>query len=278
MRYPAVSGAFYPNSADSLRRDVDSFLSRARKEVDECEGVRAIVCPHAGYIYSGFTAAHSFVAAKKALGKENTTVIMVGPNHTGLGKMISVSFEDWDTPIGRSLNDVQVAGAIIKASAVIQRDEGAHLQEHSLEVQLPFLQRINPKTRIVPICMMDQTLQASREVGKVINQIVEDERFKDRNFVVLASSDFTHMQSGKDAQRMDSGPLRSIEKMDDEEFQKEVFEKDISICGHGPIASIIEYCRLSGVKNSKLLRYTNSGRETDGDEERVVAYASIVFW
>jgi AmmeMemoRadiSam system protein B len=278
MRRAAVAGAFYTNNVKELEQQVDSFLNKVESIVEIREDARAIVCPHAGFVYSGFTAAHSFAAARKVLEKKNTTVILVGPNHTGLGEMISVSAQNWSTPLGEIGVDLEVSKAFVDSSPFIQRDELAHLQEHSLEVQLPFLQRINSKIRIVCICMMDQSIDASREVGKRIFEIVNDLRFEDRNFVVLASSDFTHMESGEIAKKLDSGPIKSIEKMDDEKLQDEVVSKAISICGHGPIAAIIEYCRLSGVKNSKLLKYTNSGIETGTDEKQVVAYASFVFY
>ena len=275
MRFPAVANAFYPAIANSLERDVDSFLVKAREEVKSVDAL-AIICPHAGYIYSGQTAAYSFASIENLLKKENTTVVLIGPNHTGLGKIVSVSFDDWKTPIGTSMCDVSLAGAIIKQNPMIERDEQAHMQEHSLEVQLPFLQKINPKIRVVCICLGSQAINVDKIVGKAVFDACLDEKFSDRNIVLLASSDFTHQESGERAAKLDSGPTESIKKLDNDALMQEVEEKRISICGAGAIAAVIEYCKLKGAKSAEILRYTNSGKETNGDESSVVAYASFV--
>lgn len=276
MRYEAVCGTFYQAPAQGLTRQVDSFLANARKEVKQIDA-KAIVCPHAGYMYSGQAAAYSFASVEAKLKKENTTVVMIGPNHTGMGEMISVSFDTWRTPIGKSEADLKLAGAIIKKDMLISKNEVAHLREHSLEVQLPFLQRINPKIKIVPICLGAQDFEVARRVAKAVFEACAQKEFENRNIVVLASSDFTHYESGEAAKKMDAMPLEYIRQMNSYEFEREVQERDLSICGHGAIAAAMEYAKLAGAKEGRVLKYTNSGIESCGGEEKVVSYASIAF-
>ncbi len=274
MRYPAVSGSFYPSPAATLQRQVDGFLALARKSVPS-RSCKALIVPHAGYIYSGLTAAHSFAAAEHQLRESNTTIILIGPNHTGLGNPIAVSFEDWKTPIGKSETDLPLAGAIIKSNPAITKNEAAHLAEHSIEVQLPFLQSINPNAKIVAICMTWQDDDSAKMLAKAIYDASRQPAFAGRNLLVIASSDFTHYESGEQAQALDSQPLEFIKALQATAFEEEVESAGLSICGHGPIAVALHYAKLAGAKKAQLLRYTNSGKETDGDETKVVAYASF---
>ncbi|VVB57427.1 Memo-like protein [uncultured archaeon] len=281
MRHPAVAGPFYPGTPATLQRAVDELLKNARQEL-KASGpksrppFKAILCPHAGYVYSGLTAALSFAAAEKQLQLPNTTVIILGPNHTGLGNPLSVSFEDWKTPVGTSSTDLPLAGAIIKSNAAITKNEAAHLAEHSIEVQLPFLQTINPQAKIVAICMGWQDDAMAKMLAKSIFDATRQKEFSDRNLLLLASSDFTHYQSGEQARRLDAQPLEFIKALQGTLFEEEVEASDLSICGHGPIAVALHYSKLAGAKKAELLRYTNSGKETNGDEGQVVAYASFV--
>lgn len=275
MRYPAVAGQFYTDSPNGLTRQVDSFLAEARKEVKESTWIA--IAPHAGYVYSGKTAALTFAALEKSLKKKNTTVIILGPNHTGLGDPVSVSFDDWKTPIGISKTDLRLAGAIIQNCVMITKNELAHFREHSIEVMLPFLQRINPSAKIVAICLGMQEEKVSAQVGRAIFEACEKKEFEDRNIVVLASSDFTHYESGDRAKMMDKMPLEFIKQLDSAQFEREIVDNDVSICGHGPIVVAIEFAKLAGKGRGKVLRYTNSGLESGGDESQVVAYASIIF-
>ncbi len=275
MRYPAVSGSFYPAQPANLQRMVDAFLAKAKKEVKPRKCI-SIIVPHAGYIYSGQTAAYSFAAAEEILKRPNTTAIFIGPNHTGLGNPISVSFDDWKTPIGTTSTDLPLAGAIIKSLSIITKNEGAHLMEHSIEVQLPFLQTINAKAKMVAICMGRQDGPTAKLVGEAIAKTIARPEFSDRNILLIASSDFTHYESGENARAHDAQPLEFIKALAADEFEQEVEASALSICGHGPIAAVIHASKLLGAKSASLLRYTNSGKETNGDESQVVAYASFV--
>jgi AmmeMemoRadiSam system protein B len=269
MRYPAVAGAFYPSSASQLRQDAQGYLSEAAKAVSPLPRL-AIVCPHAGYAYSGLCAAYSFAACSNWSAKGLTAVI-IGPNHTGAGTPISVSFDDWKTPLGEVKCDTLLAEAIVEGGKIARRDEAAHFSEHSSEVQLPFLQLCAPQAKAVCICMGYQDFDAAADLGKAIFNAVKKTK---RNTIVIASSDFTHYESAESARKKDMPAIERLLALDDEGFEKMADSRLLSICGHGPIAAALHYAVLSGAKKCELLRYTNSG-ETTGDEASVVAYASL---
>lgn len=271
MRYPVVAGSFYPLSKSELESAVKGYIANARVKKREAFGG---ISPHAGYIYSGQTAAYTFATIGN-LTKPNTTVVFIGPNHTGMGSPLSISLEDWQTPLGVSQCDKELAKEIKKKSHLLDLDELAHRSEHSIEVQLPFLQLINPKAKIVPICMMRQDLESSLDVGKAVYEASKSEVGKRREIIAIASSDFTHYEQAEIARKKDSAALELIKQLKYEEFQKLVKDFNLSICGHGPIAAMLYYAKLCGAKSADVLKYSNSG-ETSGDYFQVVGYASAV--
>lgn len=270
MRYPAVAGSFYTSAPSSLRGEVKGFLEDAAKKVDAKERL-AIVCPHAGYVYSGACAAYSYAACSNWERKDLTAVI-IGPNHTGEGTPISVSFDDWKTPLGEIKCDAALAEAVVKNGKIARRDELAHAGEHSSEVQVPFLQMCAPGARMVGICMGVQDIASAQDLGKAVFEAVKKTA---RDVIVIASSDFTHYEDAEVAKKKDDEAIKKLLKLDEEGFEGLCDEKNLSICGHGPIAAAMHYAKLSGAKKCELLKYTNSGEET-GDESSVVAYASLV--
>ena len=269
MRFPAVAGAFYTSSPPSLREEVKRYIADAAKEVNAEERV-AIICPHAGYQYSGRCAAYSYAAASNWSAK-NLTAIIIGPNHTGVGTPISVSFDDWKTPLGEVKCDVALAQAITDADKMARRDETAHLNEHSSEVQVPFLQVAAPTARMVGICMGWQDIGAAETLGNAIFAAVKKTK---KNVIVIASSDFTHYEPAEMARKKDLPAIDFLLKLDEAGFEEVVEERALTICGHGPIAAAMHYAKLCGAKRCELLKYTNSGEAT-GDEKSVVAYAAL---
>ncbi len=269
MRYPAVAGSFYSSSASALKSEVMRYLSEAGKQVKRKERL-AIVCPHAGYVYSGKCAAYSYAACSNWKA-DWLTAIVIGPNHTGLGTPISVSFEDWKTPVGIVKCDAELADAIVKAGKIARKDELGHLREHSSEVQLPFLQEACPNASFVGICMGVQDLLCAQDLGKAIFEAVKKTK---RNAIVIASSDFTHYEPADSAKKKDMAAIERMLTLDEAGFESLVEEKDLSICGHGPIAAAMHYAALAGAKKCELLKYTNSG-EASGDFSQVVAYAAL---
>jgi len=269
MRYPAVAGAFYPAFPSQLREEVKGYLADAAREVKAAERL-AIVCPHAGYVYSGRCAAYSFAACSNWKAKEITAII-IGPNHTGAGTPISVSFDDWKTPLGEARCDTEMAKAIVENDRMSRRDESAHFSEHSSEVQLPFLQACAPHARMVGVCMGWQDMGAAENVGRAVFAAVKK---TGRNAIVIASSDFTHYEPAEKARQKDMAAIGFLLKMDEAGFEEAVEERSLTICGHGPIAAAMHYAKLAGAKKCELLRYTSSGEAT-GDNGSVVAYASL---
>lgn len=269
MRYPAVAGSFYTSAPSSLRSEVKGYLTEAAKEVKAKERL-AIACPHAGYMYSGACAAYSYAACSN-WAKKDLTAIIIGPNHTGMGMPVSVSFDDWKTPLGEIKCDAALADAIVKAGKVARRDELAHMNEHSSEVQVPFLQLCAPDAKMVGICMGWQDIATAQDLGKAVFEAVKKTK---RNAIVIASSDFTHYEAADAAKKKDGAAIAKLLALDEVDFEEMCEERGLSICGHGPIAAAMHYAKLAGAKSCELLKYTNSG-EASGDFAHVVAYASL---
>jgi hypothetical protein len=225
-----------------------------------------LVCPHAGYIYSGPVAAKSYFELARD-GKPDKIVI-IGPNHTGAGSGVSMMSEGiWETPLGQAEIDSETAGAISKESDIIDLDDHAHLHEHSIEVQLPFLQYVlKTKFDFVPICMMMQDLETSAEVGEAVGRAL-----KGKNALIIASSDMTHYESADSAKRKDRLAIDAILALDDAKLQETVESHRISMCGHGPVASMIAASKALDAKTAQLLGYSTSGDIT-GDNIEVVGY------
>ncbi len=269
MREPSVAGMFYSASEASLKSEVNAYLEKAAKEVKQKQRL-AIVCPHAGYVYSGQAAAYSFACCSNWKEKE-VTAIIIGPNHTGIGAPMSVSFDDWKTPLGISRCNTGLAGEIINSSKIAENDELAHLREHSCEVQLPFLQAICPTAKIVCICMGMQGISYAQDLGKAVFDAIKKQK---ENVIVIASSDFTHYETAEAAKAKDMPAINQLVGLDEKGFEEIIQKKSITACGHSPIAAALYYSKLAGAKKCELLKYTNSG-ETTGDYSSVVAYAAL---
>jgi len=267
---PAAAGSFYPKDKEAIEKMVANCIAGAKPYIKK-KACYAGVSPHAGFMYSGVPAACTFLSIKEL--KDAETVVIIGPNHTGLGGQISISAEDWAMPIGTFKNDLEFGREIVEASNFVKPDEDAHRAEHSIEVQLPFLQAVNPNARIVPICMMEQSLEGARDVAE---GILAAEQKLGRKIVAIASSDFSHYISSEDAKLEHDGALGHIQNLDVPGFQKDVRANQWSICGYGPISAAALYSQKKGSKKALELMYIDSGEAT-GDYSRVVGYASIVF-
>ncbi|MGC8848880.1 MAG: AmmeMemoRadiSam system protein B [Candidatus Bathyarchaeia archaeon] len=278
VRKPCQAGVFYPRSREELAAEIERCfthrLGPGELPKTLIHGPRRIVgvlSPHAGYMYSGPVAAFSY----KALAEdgEPETAVILGPNHTGMGSGVSIMNEgEWETPMGRVEVDSETANAIVEASKIIDVDDEAHRLEHSIEVQVPFLQYLyDGRVKIVPLCMMMQDMETSVEVGSAIF-----EASKDRNITVIASSDMTHYEPQRIAERKDKKALDMIESMNIEGLYQAIEGENISMCGYGPVAALMQYARASGVERASIEAYKTSGDIT-GDFGAVVGYASAVF-
>jgi len=262
MRAPAVSGQFYPRSFNDLERQI----SRCFEKVPSGEKpVLGAVVPHAGYIYSGNTAAYVYSVLPKA-----DTFVLIGPNHTGLGSPIAVSSEKWSTPLGEVSSDIEFIKALPKR--IIDMDENAHMHEHSIEVQLPFLQYRFSDFKIVSICLGMQDKETAFDVGM---EIAEAVRKVNKKVVVIASSDFSHYKREKVAREDDAYFISSILEMDIPGFYRKLYEREATVCGYGPISAMLAATKALGAKKASLLKYSTSGDVT-GDLAAVVGYAGIV--
>ncbi len=272
IRRPAVSGMFYAGTARELEEQIEWCY---RHEVGpgtiprvNSKGLReivAIVVPHAGYYYSGPVAAHAY----KELADDGIcdTAVILGPNHTGYGYPVSLWVGDgWSTPLGEVEIDKKLAQKLL--GTVIKADETAHIHEHSIEVQLPWLQYLYKKVKIVPITMLAQDLETARSVGKAISQAGD-------NSIIIASTDFTHYEPHSVAMEKDSLVIESIVALDEEELYKRCERLGCTMCGYGPVASAIVAAKEMRGKKASLLKYATSG-DTSGDFSRVVGYGSIV--
>ena len=276
VRSPCQAGAFYSGTKSSLTKQIEicfrhKFGPGKLPEVNRNgkRSIVALVCPHAGYMYSGAVAANSYYALAGD-GVPQTCVIL-GPNHTGMGSGVSIMMEGaWETPLGVSSIDTETAKKIQQQTKMIDIDESAHRLEHSIEVQLPFLQYVyGLNLKFVPVCMMMQDLTTSIEVGEAVSNAVDG-----MNTVVIASSDMTHYESQTAASKKDRLVIESILSLDEESLQKVVESQSISMCGYGPVTAAVRAAKLLGAKTASLLSYKTSGDVT-GDTSSVVGYASI---
>ena len=271
-RKPAVSGMFYAGTARELEEQIEwcykHELGPGVMPQVNSEGLRkivAIVVPHAGYYYSGPVAAHAY----KELADDGIfdTAVILGPNHTGYGYPVSVwAGAAWNTPLGEVEINETLAQSLL--GGVIKADETAHIHEHSIEVQLPWLQHLYKKVKIVPITMLTQDIETARTVGKVISQA-------DGNLILIASSDFTHYEPHSVAVEKDGSVIEAIVALDEEELYERCERLNCTMCGYGPVASAIVAAKEMKAKRASLLKYATSG-DTSGDFSRVVGYASIV--
>jgi hypothetical protein len=257
IRACAVAGMFYPRDPHHLEQLLEKFFRGKEPGLD----ARGIVAPHAGYPYSGEVAAWAYSAIPASFAG---TFILIGPSHRGF--RTSTSHVPWETPLGIVDNDPGIASALD-----IEADEISHQDEHSLEVQVPFIKYRFPRARIVPILMGDQDY---RSAGFLAEQVLESIRKTNRDDVrFVASSDFSHYVPAARARENDRYAIGALESLDVPEFYRRVAEKKVSACGVGPIAAVCQACRALGARSGKLLCYATSGDVT-GDPT-VVGYGAI---
>lgn len=230
-----------------------------------------LICPHAGYVYSGPVAANAY--SRLASDGAPSLFVILGPNHYGVGSGVAVMESGvWRTPLGDVAIDTETAREIVRKSGIIDIDESAHGYEHSIEVQLPFLQYIYGSSfKFVPICFLMQDLDTCREVGETLA-----ETLKDKKAVIIASTDMTHYESQRRAVEKDKRAIDAIAKLDEELLYSVLDSYNISACGYGPVTALITAAKKAGVKEAELLSYKTSGDVT-GDTSAVVGYAAFAF-
>ncbi|MCK4320638.1 AmmeMemoRadiSam system protein B [Candidatus Bathyarchaeota archaeon] len=278
IRHPSQAGAFYAGTAQSLKAQIEGCFThrfgpgKLPKVVEDgLRNVVGLICPHAGYMYSGPVAAHAYYNLA-ADGKPDVVVIF-GPNHTGRGSALALMNEGvWRTPLGDVEIDTLTAKQIVDESRIVDVDDSAHTFEHSIEVQLPFLQYLYGSTfKFVPICFLMQDLESSREVGRAVAKALSG-----KNSLIIASTDMTHYEPHEQAQRKDKMAIDAVAKMDEELYYSTVKSQNISTCGYGPTVAVLTAAKLLGAKRAQLLCYKTSG-DVISDFSSVVGYASMSF-
>jgi len=268
MRRPTVAGTFYAGDERSLRNQIEScFLGplgpgKLPKIGSAKRRILGGMAPHAGYVFSGMIAAHLYSRiAEDGLPK---TFVILGPNHTGRGSGLAITTQDFETPLGVVKVDRELAKAIRKD--LVDEDDEAHRGEHSIEVQLPFLQYLSSDIKFVPICMGFQDYEAAISVGNTIRDAI-----KSKDVVVIASTDMSHYVSKETAKRKDGMALEAIRAMDPKRLFEVVRDENISMCGYGPVMAMLTACAGG---RATVLKYATSG---DVQPMRdVVGYASAV--
>lgn len=266
IRRPVVAGQFYPGQPDQLESMVGEYLSKAGAKAKE----RTILAmtPHAGYIFSGPVAGQTLGQAN--LGK---TVLLLGPNHTGMGSRFAVwDAGTWELPGGGLRVNENLAAAVIKADTRLVADHAAHAREHSLEVVLPFLQAINPDTTIVPIAVGEPRLDALLEVGEAVGRVLADWK---QPVSMVVSSDMSHYVTHEEAKRRDSMALEPILALNPAEAYRVVRENGISMCGIMPMTVGLTAAKALNASKAELVAYATSG-EASGDYSQVVGYAGVL--
>jgi len=286
LRSPAVAGHFYKASPEALKKQVEGFLISGaikRKAI-------GIVVPHAGLIYSGSVAGAVYSSVELP-----DTIILIGPNHTGLGAGVSLMASgSWETPLGTVDIDEVFAASILSQSPRIHEDSLAHLREHSLEVQLPFIQYFKKKFKIVPIQMLDTRLETCLEVGKAIAEAIkvgarttggrdrptnqydnDNPKSAINQVLIVASSDMSHYEQADRAKEKDKKAIHAILNLDPDGLYRVVRDYEITMCGYGPTVAMLAAAKILGAAKAELIKYSNSG-ETSGDYDKVVGYAGIV--
>lgn len=263
LREPAVAGRFYPGSPARLSADVDAYLRP--------EGARAaasgLLAPHAGYTYSGAIAGEVYRRVEIP-----ARVVILGPNHTGLGAPAALwPGGRWRTPLGEVEVDRALTASLASAPGV-ELDDQAHLHEHSLEVQVPFLQRSRPEVAIAGLCLGPLTLAACEALGKAVGAAAGA-----AGALVVASSDMSHYISAASARARDRLAIERVLALDPAGLYEVVRRERISMCGFVPATVMLFAALEMGATAAELVRYGHSG-EVTGDDDQVVGYAAIRVW
>jgi len=263
-RQPAVADRFYPGSHSTLNRMIDQLTPKSSVQKEKAI---SLICPHAGYIYSGKLACETISSAEIP-----ERVIILGPNHHGLGDRVAVSTVDWNMPLGVVSVDREFSRKLTEYSPLISENDLSHLNEHSLEVQVPFLQRFGENFEIIPIALSQLRFSECQLVAEAITAAIKQ---ADSKVLLLASTDMSHYESRASATRKDKRALDKIEALDPHGLYQTVVKQNISMCGFIPVTITLLVSKQLGATTARLVGYTDSG-ETSKDLDQVVGYAGFI--
>jgi AmmeMemoRadiSam system protein B len=268
LRHPAVAGRFYPDDPEELRSEVHAYLSPADSK--DISPVRAIGCiaPHAGYMYSGHVAGAVFARIEIP-----RLCIVMCPNHTGMGCALSIMSEGaWETPLGEVAIQDNFAGALKRRFPALEEDTAAHRAEHAAEVELPFLQLLQPQLRFVPIALGTGRLEVLEQLGLALADVIVQHT---ERVLIIASSDMNHYESDAITRVKDHQAIERILTLDPHGLHEVVTQQNISMCGYGPTVAMLTAARQLGAKSAELVKYATSG-DISGDRNMVVGYAGVI--
>lgn len=274
-RSPYYAGSFYPKHTCDLIKLLHfcfnkSIFGPKKKQIINTK-IFGIIVPHGAYIFSGAISANAFFEIASL---NIDTFILIGPDHHGIGKRISVTSEGyWQTPLGDVLIDNTITNDLKRSCDFIEEDNIVHQIEHSLEIQVPFIQySFGNSFTIVPLLLRDQDIETSMLLGNLIAKYSAR-----KNVMIIASSCLTHYESNSSVQKKDFQLIKSIESLNIESFYESLMNLKASVCGYGAIASLMRAVQILGSKKGELLRYATSGDVTSDNKNTVVGYASIAF-
>jgi AmmeMemoRadiSam system protein B len=267
-RPPAVAGSFYEGTPERLRAQVEACFAVNPPPPAQKQRFIGAVVPHAGLVYSGHVA-----AAFYAIAELPKRFVILCPNHTGAGHFAAINREGaWRTPLGDVPIDTPLAEALMEETPLFAEDTRAHAREHSLEVQLPFLQHLLPEFTFVPICLGAHRFDYAEEAGRAIAAVLQEEQ---EPVGILASSDLNHYQDQRTTLRKDQLALDEVGKRDPRELWRVVEEHDVSMCGFIPTTAMLVAANILGATSATLIKHATSG-DVNGDYSQVVGYASML--
>lgn len=266
LREPVVAGQFYTKNAFSLKSELSKLTFKPAKKIDAI----GVVSPHAGYAFSGKVAGDVLSSVKV-----KSTYIILGTNHTGYGQPFGLdSDRTWKTPLGEIEIDKKLAEYLLKKSKYIKKDSESHSYEHSIEVQLPFLQYLSKKFNFIPISIAAAQKEIYASIGKELAEAITKLK---KDVTIIASSDMTHYEPQDSAKKKDMMAIEKILALDPRGFLDTIEDYGISACGFAPIAVMMEAVIKLGAKKAKLISYATSG-DISGDLSAAVGYAGIAIY
>ena len=278
IRKPAVAGSFYPENSQDLQKKIYKYLEKA-KPVAKGKNVRAIMVPHAGYDYSGQVAAYGY---KLLSGRKVNTVVIISNSHSAYFDGLAIdNNEAWQTPLGIVALDLDFADKLVNVDNLIYFNKEAHTEDHTLEVQLPFLQTVlGANFKILPILFGNTNDKAYEKLAQALNKYLTDDD------IVVVSTDMSHYPSYEDANIIDNKTLDFVKKFDQlgleahiaDTMNKKVSNEQTLCCGIDGVKTVLELSKLAGWQTAQILKYANSGDVLIGDKNRVVGYGAVAFW
>jgi len=269
IRKAAVAGSWYPASPQALAEEVDRHLGAVDEEPVALAPLVALVAPHAGLMYSGAVAASAYRLLR---GRTFETVVLVGPSHfVGFEGVSVYRGLGFDTPLGLAEIDQESAAGLLDGSPVLRDHPAPHRREHSLEMHLPFLRRVAPQARIVPLLMGFQTAEVAFALGDVLASVLSG-----RRALLIASTDLSHYHDAATARELDAIVIDCVRRFDPEGLQRALDARHDHACGGGPTVAVMRAARLMGANVSAVLKYADSG-DVSGDKSSVVGYLAAAF-